>query len=128
MPFAIISIHIGNNMTTISNQIVAVRPSTDVLFGDWAGSDLAAYITAYNELPISFTVTWSADMLTRTRVETYDSSIQSQIDAINAQYATQLQTESARRNAAGIVTTVTPVTAPSTGSTSSSTSTPASSS
>jgi hypothetical protein len=97
-------------MATIKTQIVHTRPSTDVLFGDWVGSNLAAYITAYNDLPINFSCEWSADGLTRTRVESYDDSIQPQIDAINSKYAADLQTEAARRQSVGITVTVTDLT------------------
>lgn len=104
-------------MATIKTQIVHTRPSTDVLFGDWAGSNLAAYITEYNDLPIDFSCEWSTDGLTRTRVESYDDSLQSQIDAINTKYAADLQTENARRQAAGITVTVTDLTDTSTSTT-----------
>jgi hypothetical protein len=104
-------------MATIKTQIVHTRPSTDVLFGDWQGSDLAAYITEFNDLPINFTCDWSADGLTRTRVEWYDDSIKPQIDAINTKYAAQLQTESDRRTKAGITVSVTDLSSSTTSST-----------
>lgn len=98
-------------MAIVTYQYVVTRPDTTQLFGDWTG-DLAAYASAYNDLPINAITIMSADGLTRTRTETYDDSIQPQITALQTQYAAALQTEGTRRTAASFTMTTTTLTAP----------------
>jgi hypothetical protein len=95
-------------MTTISNTYVSVRPSTDVPFIDTTNTDFEAYIAALETAGVESTITYSTDQLTKTRVETYDDSIDAQLTVINTQYAAAMASEKQRRAAAGITTTVTP--------------------
>lgn len=90
-------------MAIISKQTVTTRPSLNVHFGDWSDVELAKYGTLLNDLPIESYVAYSADVLTRTRHETYDSSLQSTIDQLNATYAAALERELARRANDGVV-------------------------
>lgn len=88
-------------MARIKNTTVVSRPSVDVDFNDVVS--LNDYLSEYNRLPIDFTVSFSEDFLTRTRVEIYDESIDSDIHALYGKYSGILSAESARKNTAGIV-------------------------
>lgn len=87
-------------MARIKNTTVVSRPSTDVDFNDVAS--LNDYLTEYNRFPIDFTVSFSEDFLTRTRVEIYDESLDTEIHALYGKYSGVLAAESARKQTAGI--------------------------
>ena len=88
-------------MATVTKKYTVTRPDTKTVFGNWTEGDLCAYAVAYNELPINAIVVYSADLLTRTRIESYDESVEAEIAALQTQYATALAAEADRRTAAG---------------------------
>jgi hypothetical protein len=92
-------------MATVTKKYVVTRKSTSDVFGNWTEGDLCAYAVALNELPINSIVVYSADLLTRTRIESYDDSIEPQIAAIQEKFATALAAETERRNTAGFTST-----------------------
>jgi hypothetical protein len=85
--------------------IVAVRKSTDDNFTSF--KTLGEYNNQLNMMNIVFLVTYSDDTLTRTRVLTMTEEQKQQYDALTVTYAAECQAEQARKDALGIVETIT---------------------
>jgi hypothetical protein len=94
-------------MTTTTVTYTLVRPNTSVEFLDTSttNTEMQAFMVAYAALGLTDTITYSADTLTKTRVQVYPTSLEPQLDALYAQYADTFEVELARRSAAGITST-----------------------
>jgi catalase len=94
-------------MTTTTVTYVLVRPNTSVEFLDNSSTntEMQAFMAAYAALGLVDTITYSEDQLTKTRVQSYPTTLEPQLDTLYAQYADTFEAELARRSAAGITQT-----------------------
>jgi hypothetical protein len=88
-------------MTIIKWTYVTTRKSLDDRFVDTPL--LGGYVDEIHQLSINFSVSYSEDQLTRTRINWYDSSIASEVDRINNKWMDNLKAEKARRQSLGMI-------------------------
>jgi hypothetical protein len=79
------------------------RPSTDVRFVDT--SLLGDFVEEFHALPINFSITYSDDMLTRTKVDWYPASFLPTMQAITAKYMDLITQDIKRREELGFTET-----------------------
>jgi hypothetical protein len=80
---------------------ITTRKSLDDRFVDTPL--LGGYVDEIHQLSINFSVSYSEDQLTRTRVNWYDEKIADEVDRINNKWMNNLMAEKARRKALGMI-------------------------
>lgn len=87
---------------------ITKRPSKDLLFNDH--SIVKNSNNAYHDLPIDVHASMSPDMLTRTRISSYDRKYDQVIANIREKYKDEILAESTRQVESGFLSTVVDIT------------------
>lgn len=88
----------------IKETLIAKRLSKEHQFNSFA--TLGEYANRLNVLNIPFTVTYSKDELTRTRILMYDEVMDNTLKALNEEFSFELNAEQARKESLGIIETL----------------------